>query len=51
MLPHPKAPLKAYRVNHSFYYELGPEYLLASARLVVYFWPLQCGGNAIVKEV
>jgi hypothetical protein len=27
------------RVTHSFYYRLGPEYLLPSARLAVHFWP------------
>ena len=38
-------------MTHSFYYRLGLEYLLPSARLAVYFWPRQFGGNAIVKEV
>jgi hypothetical protein len=37
-------------VTRSFYYRLGPEYLLPSARLAVYFWPRQFGGDAIVKE-
>jgi hypothetical protein len=39
------------RVTHSFYYRVGPEYLLPSARLAVYFWQRQFGGDAIVKEV
>jgi hypothetical protein len=38
-------------VTDSFYYRLGPEYLLPSARLAVCFWLRQFGGNAIVKEV
>jgi hypothetical protein len=39
------------RVTHSFYYRLGPEYLLPSARRVVYFWARQFGDNSIVEEV
>ena len=38
-------------MTHSSYYRFGPECLLSSARLAVYFWPQQFGGNAIVKEV